>query len=145
MGISASSRDRSWIAVAVAAGALYVAIGRAFPNPEVNAQAWRLAAWIASGVVFAAHIAYEYFRRRERTPSIALHTAVGVAIGGFGLAAWAMIRSAATAANPPLARFAIALVAWPLVTAVPAYVAAFAAGAVLARLTPRVSDHHGPE
>src|SRR5262249_12883614 len=90
--------------------------------------AWRLAAWAASAVVYGAHIAYEHFRLRNSPHSTALHAAVAVAIGGFGLAVAATVHSV-LAASPDrrLHLFALALVVWPVAVALPAYLVALAA------------------
>lgn len=111
---------------ALLAGALYVVIG-------VGSVAldWRIAAWFASGVVAAAQIWFEHFRRGSRPLIIARNAAVAVAIGAFGLALNAYLHSGQ--------RVIIAFVAWPLITAVPAFVAALIIATVLARLSPRAS------
>jgi hypothetical protein len=64
---------------------------------------------------------------------MAWHTALGVALGGFGLAvAGAIYSLSTTTAN--WTAWLLALIAWPLVTAVPAFLVALVAGAVLTRL-----------
>src|SRR5512138_3791191 len=55
---------------------------------------WRLAAWVASGAIFAAHLGYEHFRRGSLPPVTALHAATAVALGGFLLAAAATVHAA---------------------------------------------------
>jgi hypothetical protein len=125
-----------WLPVALLAGVAYIAIGRLFPQPTVHLQAWRLAAWIASAIVFAAHIAYERFTLRGSPRSIGLHTAAGVAIGAFGLAIFGMSHSISTGAGfRPI--WIIALVAWPAMTAIPAFFVAMVAGVLLARMPRR--------
>jgi len=124
--------SRRWLIAALVAGIAYLLIGR-FPVPPTNLQAWRLAAWAASGVVFAVHIWNEHFRERQTPVRTAIHTAVGVAIGGFGLAVFGLIHSyIATSAIGPL--WLLALAAWPAVTAIPAFIAAFVATSILARM-----------
>ena len=126
-------RRRSWLGLAVLLGVVYLLIGRLFPQPADNLRAWRLAAWVASGAAFAAHVWYEHFWLRHSPRSTALHAAAAVAIGAFGLALAGMIYSlSATSAIRPA--WLIALVAWPALTAIPAYVVALVAGALLARL-----------
>jgi len=91
---------------------------------------------MVSAVVYAAHVGYEHFRIRSSPHSTALHVAAGAAIGAFGLAAAANVHSLALGtANLRLLR--IALLAWPLITGVPAYVVAFVLTAVLARVPRR--------
>jgi len=79
--------------VAFLLGVAYFVIGRVFAVPTDHVQAWRLAAWAISGVVYAAHIWYEHFRLRNSPRLAAAHVAVAVAIGGFGLAVAGMIHS----------------------------------------------------
>jgi hypothetical protein len=121
------------LGAALLAGIAYIIIGR-IPVPAE--QAWRLAAWIASGVVYAAHIAHEHFRLRNSVRDIAWHVATAVAIGGLGLAFIGMVNSL-TAAAPFRPRWLLALILWPLITAGPAFLVALIAGALLARLPQR--------
>jgi len=133
------STSRQWAGIAAIVGAIYAAIGLWFPNPSSAAEqqfAWRLAAWIVSGVVFAAHIGYEQLRLRSSVRATALHAALAAALGAFGLAAAATVR-ALNAGSGRLVLHAISLVAWPLLVAVPAFLAALGAAAVLARVRPR--------
>jgi hypothetical protein len=91
-----------------------------------------VAAWIASGAVYSAHICYEHFRLRNSTRTAALHVALAVAIGGFALAIAGMTRSLyTTSAIRPA--WLLALVLWPAFTAVPAFLVALAVVALLSR------------
>jgi lysylphosphatidylglycerol synthetase-like protein (DUF2156 family) len=128
---------RQWIRAALLVGVVYFLIGRAFAAPVTNVHAWRLAAWMLSGVAYATHIWYEHFRLRNSPRSIALHAAAGVAIGAFALAVAGMIHSLSTTSSIRPVWF-LALVAWPAFTAVPAFLGAFVAAAILRRL-PRSS------
>ncbi len=58
-----------------------------------HVRLWRLAAWLASGVVAAAQIGYEHFRLGSSPRSTAWHAAGAVALGAFGLALAANIHS----------------------------------------------------
>jgi hypothetical protein len=88
---------------------------------------------MVSAVVYAAHIGYEHFRMRNSPHSTALRVAFGAAAGAFGLAAAAIVHSLLTGSgNMRLLR--IALFAWPVMVAVPAYVVALVLTAVLARI-----------
>ena len=119
-------------------GALYVIVGRVFAAPVTHVQGWRLAAWTVCGVAFAAHIAYEHFSLRHSARLVACHAAVAVAIGAFLLAVAAMIHSLRiTSAIRPIWFLAIFL--WPAITALPAFLVALVAGAILARLWPKVN------
>ena len=122
-----------WLWAALLAGVAYILIGRLFPQPAVHLQAWRLAAWIASAIVFTAHIGYERFIARGSPRIIALHTATAVAIGALGLAIAGMSHSMSTGAGfRPI--WIVALVAWPAITAIPAFFVALVAGQVLKRV-----------
>ncbi len=136
---------RPWFRSALLAGIAYLLIGRLFAIPHSHVQAWRLAAWLASGVVFAAHIAHEHFTLRHAPRPAAFHAAIGVAIGAFGLAAWGMLRSfLMTSRIRPSWR--LALVVWPAVTALPAFLVAWVAGIALkhvARTEPEPSASDG--
>jgi hypothetical protein len=133
-----SSRHQPWIPVALLLGALYVLVGRAFAVPATYVQEWRLAAWMVCGAAFAAHIAYERFSLRHSALLVAWHTALAVAIGAFLLAVAAMTHSLwVTSALRPIWFLAIFL--WPAITALPAFLVALAAGAILARLWPNVN------
>jgi hypothetical protein len=101
-------------------------------------RGWRLAAWAVCAVNFAAHIAFEQRRLRSAPAQTALYVAAAVAIGAFGLALAALVRAVVTGTGQP-ALLAIAMLAWPLVTAVPAYLVAFAAAVVMTRIPDRRS------
>ncbi len=88
---------------------------------------------MVSAAVYAAHIGYERVRIRSSTHSTALHVAFGAAIGAFGLAAAANVHSWLTGTGN-LRLLRIALLVWPLITGVPAYMVAFVLTAVLARV-----------
>lgn len=129
MGISCS-----WFAWALLAGTLYLIIGVGFAQlSDPSVLFWRRAAWMVSAVVYAAHIGYEHFRIRNSPRSTALHVAFGAAIGAFELAAAAIVHSLLTGTgNMRLLR--LALLIWPLITGVPAFVVALVMTAALARL-----------
>ena len=94
---------------------------------------WRLAAWLTSAAAFAAHIGYEHFRLRSSPRTTALHSSVAAALGAFALAVAANLHAQwAASGNHRLLTLALAL--WPALTAVPAFVVALAAAAVLARM-----------
>jgi hypothetical protein len=132
-----SSNQRGWIRAVLLAGAAYLVIGRVFAFPTSNVQFWRLAAWVVSGAVFATHIGYEHLRLRHSPRTTASHAALAAAIGAFGLAVAASLHKlmVSSALEP---KWLLALVLWPAITAVPAFVVALAVAAVLARVN-RVS------
>ena len=76
-----ASRRQLWVRAALLLGAVYFLIGRVFALPSDHVHEWRLAAWMVSGVAYAAHIGYEHFRLRNSPRLTALHVAVAVAIG----------------------------------------------------------------
>jgi hypothetical protein len=122
-----------WFAWALLAGTLYLIIGVGFaPLSVPSVFFWRLAAWMVSAVVYAVHIGYEHFRIRSSPHSTALHVAFGAAVGAFGLAAAAVVHLLLTGTGN-LRLLRIALLVWPLITGIPAYVVALVLTAVLAR------------
>jgi hypothetical protein len=77
----------------------------------------------------------EHFRPATASHA-ALHVAVAVAIGALGLAVAGMIHSLSTTATiRPV--WLLALVLFPVITGVPAFLGAFVAAAVLQRLPRR--------
>lgn len=118
-------------------GIVYLLVGVAFPNPPVANKSqfmWRLAAWIICAVAFATHIWLEHFQLRSSPRATALHAALAVALGAFGLAVAANIH-ALTAGTGNKRLLALALVIWPLITGVPAFVVGLVAAAGLVRVS----------
>ena len=134
-----ASRRQPWIRAALLVGVVYFLIGRIFAGPTNHVHVWRLAAWLVSGVAYAAHIGYEHFRLRNSPRLAALHVALAVAIGAFALALAGMIHSLSTAPGIRPA-WLLAMVVWPAVTALPAFLGALVAGAVLPRLRQRAEE-----
>lgn len=134
--------SRSWVRAMIRVAVAYVAIGILFGTLAQSAdpnhvRLWRLAAWLASAAVAAAQIGYEHYRLGGSPRPTALHAAGAVALGAFGLALAANIH--ALLAAPPRPHLPLlALVAWPVITAVPAFLMALAVAALLARLSRRV-------
>ena len=134
---AASAGRRSLRAVLLLAAA-YLLIGIAFAELPVfdttNAMhvMWRRLAWVVSGIGFAAHIAYGHFRLGNSPHMIATHASIAAALGACGLALAANVHEWKTASSfrPSIA---IALIAWPLLIAVPAFVAAIVAAYALNR------------
>jgi len=96
----------------------------------------RVAAWIVSAAAFAAHLGYEHVRLRSSPSRAALHAAVAVALGAFALAAWVNVHAYRAASGPRSPLTPLALVAFPAVTGVPAFVVGFVAVSILARTRP---------
>jgi hypothetical protein len=130
------SHRQRWLATAMVVGVLYLAIGVGSSALAGAAAShplrlfWRWSAFASSAVVFAAHIAHEHFRLRSSARATAWHASIAVALGGFALALVANIHDlGAPSGYRP--RMLIALVAWPVLTAVPAFVVALVVAAGL--------------
>ena len=124
---------------ALLVGLFYLVIGIVFAWPVEHARAWRLAAWAVSAVAYAAHIGYECLRLRNPPRRAALHVATAVALGAFGLAVAANLHSLSVPSTVRQRRLLlIALAAWPAITAVPAFLVALAAAALLHRVRFRI-------
>jgi hypothetical protein len=137
-----ASGKHHWLRAVALFGAVYLVVGVAFPNPAVANRVqfiWRLAAWLTCAVAFAIHIALEAFRFQSSPRRTALHAAMSVALGAFGLAVAANIH-ALTSGTGNQRLLAFALVIWPIITAAPAFVVALAVAAVLARVRPNYVD-----
>jgi len=121
---------RGRVSAIVLTGFAYAAIGLGFSAlARQSGPRWRFAAWAISAAVFGAHIAYEHIRLRTAARRTALSAALGVALGGLGLAAAATLRQMGSAGFRP--GLVIALVAWPLLLGIPAFLVALAATAGL--------------
>ena len=113
-------------------GTTYALVGVVFAWPVEHARAWRLAAWVVSAALYAAHLAYKCFRLRNPPGRAALHVAVAVALGAFGLAVGATLHSLSIVSSPQHWRLLrIALVVWPILTGLPAFLVALVAARML--------------
>ena len=92
-------------------------------------KGWRLAAWLLSLGVFGMHLASER-RRHHRALAVATRVALGVALGALGLAAFGPVRSH-WGEPSRLKLIVLSLVAWPLLTGLPAFVVALIGGRLL--------------
>jgi hypothetical protein len=130
----ANLRNNNWIRIPVL-GIVYFAIGYGstlLDKPfSGRLHFWRVAAWLASAVVYFAHVAYEHFRMENSPTTTALHVSLAVALGGLLLAVAAMTHAAMVSEHAPFTRFVVALVAWPLITGVPAFVVTLVIAATL--------------
>ena len=133
------SGNQRWLGTVILLGIVYLVVGIGFgalAGSSASTQmrvAWRLAAWLASGVAFGAHIGYEHSRLRNSPTRVALHASVAVALGAFGLAVAANVHTHWAASSHQRSLLLSALVLWPALAAVPAFVVALAAAAGLAR------------
>jgi hypothetical protein len=126
------SDTRTWLRTAILAGLGYFLVGRLFAVPGEHAQAWRLAAWVVSFLIYTTHFRLERARPGSSPRVVALHVATAVAIGAFALALALMMRSVA-AQGSLTPRWLAALVLFPAVTAVPAFLVALVTAVALAR------------
>ena|SRR5438309_449195 len=137
------SGRQPWLGTVILLGGLYLAIGiasAALAGAAASNQLrsfWRLSAFVISAVVFAAHIAREHFRLRNTARPTAWHASLAVAFGAFALALAANIHDLGSASGYR-PRMLIALVAWPLLTAVPAFIVALVVAAGLGVKRPGV-------
>jgi hypothetical protein len=126
------SPRQPWVRTAVFLGIGYALVGIVFAVPATHVHTWRLAAWVVSATGYAAHIAYERFRLQNSPGSAALHVALAVALGAFGLAVGANIHSlSAGSTNQHRQLLLLSLAIWPVITALPAFLVAFGTNMVL--------------
>jgi len=117
-------------------GIAYPIVGITFAAPANSAAssdvrlAWRLAAWLVCAAIFAGHLGYELIRLRNPPGRAAWHVSMAVAFGAFALAGW--INAQPNRSGSSGSRL-LALVVFPVVTAVPAFLVAFVTAAVLSR------------
>jgi uncharacterized protein (DUF486 family) len=118
-------------------GALYFVFGVAFAAfaswSASNSMrvTWNRLGFLISAVAFALHIGYEHFRLRNSPLITASHVSIAVALGAFALAVSANVHGYRVGtSNQRLLAFA--LVAWPAITAVPAFAVALVGAAGLA-------------
>lgn len=97
---------------------------------DLARETWNRLAFLACGIAFAVHIAYEQFRLHSSSRTTAWHTSLASALGGFALAVAANIHELASSSSYR-PRLLIALVAWPLLTGVPAFLIALVTAAAL--------------
>jgi hypothetical protein len=115
---------RSSLRQACAIGTLYLFIGLATTalSSAGPVRVVRLSAWVASAIVFAVHVWRERVTAGASRRTAALAAALGVAIGGFGVALAANIHAMGTSASLSLR---LSLIIWPIMLGVPALVAAW--------------------
>ena len=128
------SRQPRWYRWVILLGVVYLVVGLTFGalagGSSNRMRAWRLSAWLTSAAAFLAHIWHEHFRLRHSPATTAMHASLAVGLGAFGLAVAANIHALRSGSAHQVA-LALSLVAWPLLTAVPAFVVALAAAALL--------------
>jgi len=135
--VNASGKYR-WLLTVIVFGVVYLLVGVGFPNPPASDKMqfmWRLAAWLISAAAFAVQIGYEHFRLHNSPARIALHASMAVALGAFGLATAANTHALHTATGNRRS-LALALVIWPIMSAVPAFLVALGIAFGIARMRP---------
>jgi hypothetical protein len=91
---------------------------------------WRLAAWAVSAFVFIAHVGFERVQRAASAVTTARHAALGAAAAACALAVVATLTHLAAGAEHTR-RMGLAIVLWPAITWVAAFLVALAGAAVL--------------
>jgi len=137
--MDASSRQPQ-LRTLVLFGAVYFAFGMAFATfaswsaSNSMRETWNRLGFLTSAVAFAVHIGYEHFRLRNSPFITASHVSIAVALGAFALAVNANVHGYRVGSSHQRL-LAFALVAWPAITAIPAFVVALilAAGLALRR------------
>ena len=129
-----------WIRAAILTGVVYLIIGRVFAINHELLRQWRIAAWLLSAIAYGVHLWYELTWLRSSARTAAGHVALGVALGAFGIAVAGMIHSYNTGVGLR-ATWLIALLAFPALTALPAFIVALGVGAML----PRQQQKQQPE
>ena len=134
-----------WYNASIIVGVLYFAITVMTGALAAMAQSgralflWRLSAFIFCGLVFLGHIAYEQFRVHSTPKAIACHTSIAVAIGALALAVSANMHDLFFAMGYRW-RMLLALILWPILTAVPAFVSALILATCSRKLIPGKSN-----
>ena len=130
------SSDKRWLRRVVFTGVFYTFVGITFSALAGSAgtyQArvmWRLTAWAASAIAFAAHLAYEHLKLRSSPLTTAWHCAMTVALGAFGLAVAANLHALRDASSNQRSQ-ALSLVLLPVLVGLPAFGVALAAAGAL--------------
>jgi hypothetical protein len=142
------SKRKTWIAAVIVAGALYFLIGFGFAafarwsTLGLTALSWNRLAFLFSAIVFVAHIIYESVWVGSAPRKTAWRSCLAVALGAFGLALAANIHDLwSPAGYRP--RMLVALAAWPLITAVPAFFVALIVATVFNLLGKKAHARRG--
>src|SRR5438045_1798723 len=119
---------RSRLRTALLAGTAYVLIGTGTARLAAHAyspfgvKGWRWVAWLLSLAVFTLHFGLER-RWHVQRGRAALDVALGVALGAFVVAVLGPLR--AHWAEPSQSRLVVlSVIAWPVLTGVPAFAVA---------------------
>ena len=125
-----------WLRMVALLGAVYFVFGVAFAafarwsGPAPMHAIWNRLGFVASAIAFALHIGYEHFRLRNSPLIAASHVSLAVAFGAFALAVSANVHGYRVgSSNRGLLAFA--LLAWPVLTGVPAFMVTLVAATLL--------------
>jgi hypothetical protein len=125
--------------VVVLVGLVYCVAGLVFGTLAGQAGSarmtvvWRWAAWIVSAVAFGSHIVHEQ-RLGSSLKSTAMRVAAAAGLGSFGLAVAANIHALTVAPTQRSPLMLPSLAIWPVMTAIPAFLVALVAAAIVARV-----------
>jgi hypothetical protein len=130
-----SPANQRWLRMAMFFAIVYPVVGITFAFAASKGMVvfWRLAAWLVCAAAFAGHLWYEHARLRSPPRRAALHVSLAVALGAFLLAVWINVHAHWSAAGHPRSLAFLALVLFPVVTGVPAFVVALVVASLLAR------------
>ena len=119
--------QRQWLWILLGAGVTYFLIGRIFSALAAanwnDRTYWRLAAWAVSAVIFAGHTRIERTKFASTAARAALRAALASALGAFLIAVAAFVQPQVNSA--PLGLRLAALVLFPPITMVPAFIVAW--------------------
>ncbi len=127
-----ASGRKQWIRAVILLGAVYFIVNFAFAKfagwsaSDSMRETWNRLGFVASAVAFAVHIGYEHFRLGNLPRIAASHVSIAVALGAFALAVSANFHGLWVGSSHQRL-LAFALVAWPALTGVPAFVVALVA------------------
>lgn len=129
-----------WLGRALVYALIYVVIGVVFGalagrSGLVGARFWRFAAWLCSAIAFGTHVQFERVTIGRSPMATAWHAAFGAALGALLLAVAAIIHRQA-AGLPRSGLLGLALIIWPCITAVPAFVVGMAAAMLMQPRSP---------
>src|SRR5438876_5458596 len=105
-----ASARKSRVRVLILVGVVYFVVGFVFSALDRSVSdhlrsMWRLAAWMASAAVYAAHVGYEHFRLSNPPGATARHAAMAAALGAFLLAVAATVHKSIVVSHAPYWRF----------------------------------------
>jgi len=124
-----------WLGRAIVYAVIYLVIGVVFATLAaraglVGARLWRFAAWLCSAIAFGTHVQFERVTIGRSPASTAWHAAFAAALGAFGLALSAIIHRH-LAGFRPSGLLGAALIIWPVITGVPAFLVGMAASMLM--------------